>query len=128
MIGSWKMYNEKLHNLYSSSSITRTTKARRIRWAGHLAHMGKSMSAYRMLVGKPEGKRPLGRRRRNGEDNITMDLREIGWHGMDWTDLDRHNVTQDCYSHCNLYSQHVSAIYGRVIVMLNCSLHCLSQF
>jgi hypothetical protein len=59
-------------------------KSRRIRWAGHVASMGAKRNAYRILVGKPEGKRPLGRQRRRWEDNIEMDLREIGWGGMDW--------------------------------------------
>jgi hypothetical protein len=60
-------------------------KSRRIRWAGHVARMGEKRNAYRILVGKPEGKRPLGRRR--WVNNIKMDLREIGWDGMDWIDL-----------------------------------------
>jgi hypothetical protein len=59
-------------------------KSRRMRWAGHVAHMGEKMIAYRMLVGKSEGKRPLGRTRRRWEDNIRMDLRKIGWGCMDW--------------------------------------------
>jgi hypothetical protein len=62
-------------------------KLRRMRWAEHLARMGDKQHAYRILVGKPEGKRPLGRRRHRWEDNIKMDLREIGWGGMDWIDL-----------------------------------------
>jgi hypothetical protein len=61
-------------------------KSRRMRWAGHVARMGEKRNAYRILVGKPEGKRPLGRRCR-WVDNIEMDLREIGWDGMDWIDL-----------------------------------------
>jgi hypothetical protein len=62
-------------------------KSRRMRWAGHVARMGEKRNAYRILVGKPEGKRPLGRPRRRWEDNIKMDLREIGWDGMNWIDL-----------------------------------------
>jgi hypothetical protein len=62
-------------------------KSRRIRWTGHIARMGKKRNAYRILVGKPEGERPLGRPKRRWEDNIRMDLREIGWGGMDWIDL-----------------------------------------
>jgi hypothetical protein len=81
------MHNEKLHNLYCSPSIIRIIKSRRMRWAGHVARMGEKRNAYRILVGKPEGKRPLGRPRRRWEDNIRMDLREIGWGGMDWIDL-----------------------------------------
>jgi hypothetical protein len=88
MIGGWrKLHNEELRTLYCSPSIIRIMKSRRIKWAGHVARMGEKKNAYRILVGKPEGKRPLGRRRRRWEDNIRMDLREIGWGGMDWIDL-----------------------------------------
>jgi hypothetical protein len=59
----------------------------RMRWAGHAARMGEKRNAYRILVGKPEGKRPLGRPRRRWVDNIKMDLRMIGWDGVDWIDL-----------------------------------------
>jgi hypothetical protein len=62
-------------------------KSRRLRWAGHVARMGEKRNEYRILVGNPEGKRPLGRPRRRWVDNIKMDLREIVWDGMDWTDL-----------------------------------------
>jgi hypothetical protein len=62
-------------------------KSRRIRWAGHVARLGEKRNAYMILVGKPEGKRPLGRLKCRWEDNIRMVLREIGWGGMDWTDL-----------------------------------------
>jgi hypothetical protein len=64
-------------------------KSRRMRFAGHVARMGTKRKAYRILVGKPEGKRPLGRPRRRWVDNIEIDLREIGWNGMDWVDLTR---------------------------------------
>jgi hypothetical protein len=70
--------------LYSSPSIIRIIKARRIRWAGHVARRGATMNAYRLLVGKPEGRRPLGRPRRRWEDNIRMDLVEVGWGDVDW--------------------------------------------
>jgi hypothetical protein len=63
--------------------------SRRMNWAGHVTRMGEMRNAYRMLVGKPEGKRPLGRSRCKWEDNIRMDLREIGWVGTDWIDLDQ---------------------------------------
>jgi hypothetical protein len=66
--------NEELHNLYSSPNIIRMIKSRRVRLAWHVAHMGEKQNAYRILVGKPEGKKPLGRPRRNWEDNIKMDL------------------------------------------------------
>jgi hypothetical protein len=63
--GEWKkLHNKELHDLYSSPSINRIIKSRRMRWAGHVAHMGEERNAYRLLVGKPEGKRPLGRPRR----------------------------------------------------------------
>jgi hypothetical protein len=62
-------------------------KSRRMRWAGHVALMGEKRNAYRILVGKPEGRRPLGRPRRRGVDNIKIYLREIGWDGVDWVDL-----------------------------------------
>jgi hypothetical protein len=88
VIGGWrKLHNEELHNLYCSPSIIRIIKSRRIRWAGHVARIGEKRNAYRILVGKPEGKRTLGRPRRRWEDSIRMDLREIGWGGVDWIDL-----------------------------------------
>jgi hypothetical protein len=82
-----KVHNEELHNLYSSPSIIRMIKSRKMRWVGHVAQMGENMNAYRILVGKPEGRRTLGKPRRRWEDNIKMDLREIGWDDMDWIDL-----------------------------------------
>jgi hypothetical protein len=88
MTGGWrKLHNEELHNLYSSPSIIRTIKSKRMRWAGYVAQMGVKRNAYRILVGKPEGKRPLGRRRCKWVDDIKMDLRETGWDSMDWIDL-----------------------------------------
>ncbi|KAJ4442239.1 hypothetical protein ANN_12105 [Periplaneta americana] len=78
--GEWrKLHNTELHALYSSPDIIRNIKSRRLRWAGHVARMGESRNAYRVLVGRPEGKRPLGRPRRRWEDNIKMDLREVGY-------------------------------------------------
>jgi hypothetical protein len=83
MTGDWKkLHNEELHNLYSSRSIIRMIKSRRMRWVGHVARMGEMRNAYRILVGKPEGKRPLGRPIRMWVDNIKMDLREIGRDGV----------------------------------------------
>jgi hypothetical protein len=77
VIGGWrKLYNEELHNLYCLLNIIRLNEARRLRWAGHVANMWDKRNAYRILVGKPEGKRQLGRPRRRWEDNIKMDLRE----------------------------------------------------
>jgi hypothetical protein len=73
MAGWRKLHNEELHNLYSSLSIIRIIKSRRMRWAGHVARMGKKRNVYGLLVGKPEGKRPLGRPRRRWIYNIKMD-------------------------------------------------------
>jgi hypothetical protein len=82
--GGWrKLHNEELHNLYSSQNIIRIIKPRRMRWAGHVARVGEKMNAYGIFVGKLEGKKPLGRPRRRWVDNIKMDLREIGWDGVD---------------------------------------------
>jgi hypothetical protein len=87
--GDWrKLHNEELHNLYSPNIIT-MMKSRRMRWTGYVARMGAKWNAYRILVGKPGGKRPLGRQRRMCVHNIKIDLREIGWDGMDWIDLRR---------------------------------------
>jgi hypothetical protein len=87
MRGWRKLHNEKLRNLYSSPNIIRTIKLRRMTLAGHVARMGKKRNLYRILVGKPERKRPLGTPRRRWVDSIKMDLREIGLDGMDWIDL-----------------------------------------
>jgi hypothetical protein len=81
------MHNDELHSLYPSPNIVRVIKSRRMRWAGHVARMGEGRDVYRVLVGKPEGKRPLGRPRRRREDNIKMDLREIGIDGANWIRL-----------------------------------------
>jgi hypothetical protein len=78
-----KIHNEELHNLYSSPNIIRMIKSRSMRWAGHVARMGEKRNAYRILVGKSAGKRPLGRPRRRRVDNIKMDLRGMGWDDMD---------------------------------------------
>ncbi|KAJ4442259.1 hypothetical protein ANN_12125 [Periplaneta americana] len=86
--GEWRnLHNTELHALYSSPDIIRNIKSRRLRWAGHVARMGESRNAYRVLVGRPEGKRPLGRPRRRWEDNIKMDLREVGCDDRDWINL-----------------------------------------
>jgi hypothetical protein len=86
--GEWRgLHNEELNDLYSSPNIVRVTKSRRMRWAGHVALMGEERGAYRVLVGKPEGKRPLGRPRHRRVDNIRMDLQEVGCGYMDWIGL-----------------------------------------
>jgi len=81
--GEWRKLHEELNDLYCSPNIVRVVKSRRIRWAGHVARMGEGRGVYRVLVGKPEGKRPLGRPRRRWEDNIKMDFQEMGCGGMD---------------------------------------------
>jgi hypothetical protein len=82
-----KLSNEKLHDLYSSLSIIKITKSRRMRWTGHVAWTGEKRNTYRLLVGKPEGNRPLGRPRRRLANNIRMDLVEVGWGDMHWIGL-----------------------------------------
>ena len=79
--------DEELNDLYSLPNIVRVVKSRRMRWAGHVAHMGEDRDMHRVLVGKPEGKRPLGRPRRRWEDNIKMDLQEVGGSRGDWMEL-----------------------------------------
>ena len=79
--------NEELNDFYSSPSIVRVIKSRRIRWARHVARMGEERGVYRVLVGKPEGKRPLGRPRRRWVDNIRMDFQEVGCGHMNWIGL-----------------------------------------
>jgi hypothetical protein len=86
--GGWKkLHNEELHDLYSSPNIIRIIMSGRIRWGGHVARMGEKRNAYRLLVGKPEGKKPLGRPTRRWADNIKIDLLEICWDGVDWIGL-----------------------------------------
>jgi hypothetical protein len=86
--GEWrKLHNGELHDLHSSPDIIRQIKSRRMRWAGHVERMGERRNVYRVLVGKPEGKRPLGRPRRRWENGIKMDLREIGWGCVEWIHL-----------------------------------------
>ena len=86
--GEWrKLHNEEPWDLYSLPNIVRVVKSRRIRWMGHVVHMGEGRVVHRVLVGKPEGKRPLGRPRRGWEDNIKMDLQEVGGGCGDWMEL-----------------------------------------
>jgi hypothetical protein len=87
VMGEWrKLHNEKLCDLYSSQSIIRIIKSRRMRWAGHVARMGEKRNVYRLLVGK----RPLGRPRRRWLDNIRMNLGEVAWGDADWISLTQH--------------------------------------
>jgi hypothetical protein len=81
------LHNEKINDLYSSPNIIREIKSRRMRWALHVARMWEGRGECRILVGRPEGRRPLGRPRFRWEDNIKMHLKELEWEGMDWIDL-----------------------------------------
>ena len=88
VMGEWRrLHNEELSDLYSSPNIVQVIKSRRMRWAGHVARMGEERGAYRVLVGKPEGKRLLGRPRHRWLDNIRMDLQEVGYGSVDWIGL-----------------------------------------
>jgi hypothetical protein len=91
--GSWrKLHSDELHSLYSSPNIVRVNKSRRMRWAGHVARMREGRGVYMVLVGRPEGKRPLGRLRRRWEDNIKMDLRKIVINEANWIYLAQDRV------------------------------------
>jgi len=91
--GSWrKLHNDELHNLYSSPNIVRVIKSTRLRWAGHVARMEKGRGVYRVLAGRPKGKRPLGRPRHRWKDNIKLDLMEIGIDGVNWIRLAQDRV------------------------------------
>ena len=84
VMGEWRrLHNEELNDLYSSPNILRLIKSRRMRWAGHVAHTGEERGVYRVLVGKPEGKRPLGIPRHRWVDNIRMDIQEVECGYMD---------------------------------------------
>jgi len=86
--GQWrKRHNEELNDLYFPHNIFGVIKLRIMRCTGHVARMGGKRNLYRVLVGKPEGKRPLGRPTRRWEDNINMDFQEVGYEDMDWIDL-----------------------------------------
>ena len=86
--GEWRrLHNEELNDLYSSPNIVRVIKSRRMRWAGHVARMGEKREVYRVLVGKPEGKRPLGRPRHRWVVNIRMDIQEVRCGYVDWIGL-----------------------------------------
>jgi hypothetical protein len=95
VMGEWrKLHNGELHNLYSSPDIIRHIKSRRMRWAGHVACMGEGRNVCRVLVGKPEGKRQLERPRCRREGGIKMDLRVVGWGGVEWIHLAQ---DRDCW-------------------------------
>ena len=87
-ITEWrKLHNEELNSLYCSHNIVQVIKSIRMRWARHVARMEEGRGVYRVLMGKPEGKRPLGRARRGWEDNIKMDLQDVGCGVMAWIEL-----------------------------------------
>jgi hypothetical protein len=91
--GSWrKLHDDEFHSLYSSPNIVRVIKSRRFRWAGHVALMEEGRGVYRVMAGRPEGKKPLGRPRLSWEDNIKMDLREIVIDGANWIRLARDRI------------------------------------
>jgi hypothetical protein len=91
--GSWrKLHNDGLNSPYSSLNIVRVIKSRRLRWAGHVARMGEGRGVYRVLVRRPKAKRPLGRPRCMWEDNIKMDLREMGIDGANWIQLAQYRI------------------------------------
>ncbi|KAJ4425769.1 hypothetical protein ANN_27392 [Periplaneta americana] len=130
--GEWrKLHNAELHALYSLPDIIRNIKSRCLRWAGHVARMGESRNAYRVLVGRPEGKRPLGRPRRRWEDNIKMDLRDVGYDGRDWINLaqDRDqwrayvraamNLRESQVTLVRVASKVLNSSYGGVAVLRN---------
>jgi hypothetical protein len=96
--GSWrKLHNDELQILYSSPNIVRVIKSRRLRWVGHVACMGEGRGVYRVLVGRPEGKRPLDRSRHKWEDNIKLVLREIGINGVNWIQLAQDGVQWEAF-------------------------------
>ena len=82
-----RLHNEELRSLYRSPNITNVIKSRRLRWAGHVARMEEGRSAFKIVTDKPAGKRPLGRPRRRWEDNIRMDIVEMGINAGNWVDL-----------------------------------------
>jgi hypothetical protein len=91
--GSWrKLHSDELHSPYSSPNVVRVIKSRRMRWVGHVARVGEGRGVYRVLVGRPEGKRPLGRPRHRWEDNIKVDLREIRIDGANWIQVAQDRV------------------------------------
>ena len=85
--GEWRKFHEELSDLYALPNIVRVVKSRRMRWKGHVARMGEGRGVHRVLVGKLEGKRPVGRPRRGWEDNIKMDIQEVGGGCGDWMEL-----------------------------------------
>jgi hypothetical protein len=81
------VHQKELRNMYTAPHVVRVIISRGMRWAGHVAGMGEMRNAYKILIGKPEGRKPLGRPKRGWKDNITMDLRKTGWECVDWIHL-----------------------------------------
>ena len=127
------MHKEELNDLYSSPNIVRVIKLRRMRWAGHVARMREERGVCRVLVGKPEGKRPLERPRRRWVDNIRMDLQEVGCGYVDWIglaqDRDRWrtlvsavmNLSSDLLSGASKFRHHTQPCYKRSISLVSSS-------
>ncbi|KAJ4439816.1 hypothetical protein ANN_07944 [Periplaneta americana] len=116
-----KLHNAELHALYSSPDIIRNIKCKRLRWAGHVARMGESRNRYRMLVRRPEGERSLWRPRRRWEDNIKMDLREVGYNDRDWI-----NLAQDWdQKGGNAHDQRTSDWFTREGLVENTPIFCM---
>ena len=101
-----RLHNEELNDLYTSPNIVWVIKSRRMRWAGNVASMGEEKEVYRVLVGKPEGKRPMGRPRRRWVDNIRMELQKVGCGYMGWIGLAQDiDSWQHAATICNLYNE-----------------------
>ena len=92
MTGEWRRLHDEEHGLYDSPDVVKIMTSRRLRWAGHVARMGEKRRLYSILIGKPEGKRPLGRPRRRWEDNIRRDLREVGIRDENWLDVAQERI------------------------------------
>jgi hypothetical protein len=132
--GEWrKMHSGELHNLNSSPDIIRQIKSRRMRWVGHVARMGEGRNVYRVLVGKPEGKRPLERRRRRWEDGIKMDLRErLVRGGVEWIhlaqDRDRWRAVVNAVMNLRVLAPRGKLLFLVIIILANQNFKMLLKF
>jgi hypothetical protein len=124
--GEWrKLHNEELHDLHSSPCNIRIIKAR-MKWAGHVARMEKKRNAYRLLVGKPEGRRPLGRPRRRWVDNIRMDLVEVAWGDVDWIGLAHDRQVESSFEFCTEPSGSIKCVQTTRDLSSSAQLHGVS--